>query len=403
MTARRLLLSCFPAALATLLVAGVPMLAVAEIYTEQQGEITFETSWYPRDAAVAGQDEGFTHIEARPELYVETDNAALLLQPRLTGGSAGHGLADLREAHVTTRVGDLDILLGTTIIFWGKTESYNPVDIINSQDFSRGLLRNEKRGAPMLRVSWPVGPGQLDLYAIGFVPNIYPGAKLRERAGLPVKRQESFSNGAKRDDLASALRWSGYFGDIDLGISWFRGTGADPRMRVQPDGSLMPDYSRITQAGLDIQYLRGDSAFKGEVVHRSGQYNLSGVAKTYQAAVVGIEHNLYGVGGSERDLVLIAELARDSRKAAAHSGFQNDLAVGARMLFNDVEDSEAVLLFSRDLDNGAQMISLAGSRRLSDSLTADASARWPMDFEDDPVSGSLARDAAVILSLTYGF
>jgi hypothetical protein len=101
--------------------------------------------------------------------------------------------------------------------------------------------------------------------------------------------------------------------------------------------------------------------------------------------------------------VLIAELARDSRKAAAHSGFQNDLAVGARMLFNDVEDSEAVLLFSRDLDNGAQMISLAGSRRLSDSLTADASARWPMDFEDDPVSGSLARDAAVILSLTYGF
>lgn len=60
MTARRLLLSCFPAALATLLVAGLPMLAVAEIYTEQQGEITFETSWYPRDVAVAGQDEGFT-------------------------------------------------------------------------------------------------------------------------------------------------------------------------------------------------------------------------------------------------------------------------------------------------------------------------------------------------------
>jgi hypothetical protein len=120
MTARRLLLSCFPAALATLLVAGLPMLAVAEIYTEQQGEITFETSWYPRDAAVAGQDEGFTHIEARPELYVETDNAALLLQPRLTGGSAGHGLADLREAHVTTRVGDLDILLGTTDHFLGQ-------------------------------------------------------------------------------------------------------------------------------------------------------------------------------------------------------------------------------------------------------------------------------------------
>lgn len=403
MTAHRLSLRCRIMTLAAILAASMPMLAAAEIYTEQQGEITLESSWHPRDAAVAGQDDAFTHIEARPELYVETDSATLLLQPRLTGGSAGHGLADLREAHVTTRIGDVDILLGTTIMFWGKTESYNPVDIVNSRDFSRGLLRNEKRGAPMLRVSWPVGPGQLDLYAIGFVPNIYPGAKLRERAGLPVKRQETYSNGAKRDDLANALRWSGYFGDVDLGISWFRGTGADPRMLVQPDGTLMPDYSRITQTGLDIQYLRGDSAFKGEFVRRSGQYNLSGVAKTYQAAVVGIEHNLYGVGGSDRDLVLIAELARDSRRAAAHSGFQNDLAAGARILFNDVDDSEAVLLLSRDLDNSAQMISLAGSRRLSDNLTADASARWPMDFTDDPVSGSLAKDAAVILSLTYGF
>jgi len=392
-------LALLPAVLACYL----PLPAAAEIGVEQSGEVMLEASWYPETAAHAGQKDSFAHLEAKPELVIYGDEAEMLLQPRISGGTSGGGLVDFREANVTARLGDADILVGNTILFWGKVESYNPVDIVNSRDFSRGLLRNEKRGAPMLRVSWPVGPGQLDLYAIGFVPNIYPGAKLRERAGLPFKRQETYSNGAKRDDLANALRWSGYFGDVDLGISWFRGTGADPRMLVQPDGTLMPDYSRITQTGLDIQYLRGDSAFKGEFVRRSGQYNLSGVAKTYQAAVVGIEHNLYGVGGSDRDLVLIAELARDSRRAAAHSGFQNDLAAGARILFNDVDDSEAVLLLSRDLDNGAQMISLAGSRRLSDNLTADASARWPMDFTDDPVSGSLAKDAAVILSLTYGF
>ena len=129
----------------------------------------------------------------------------------------------------------------------------------------------------------------------------------------------------------------------------------------------------------------------------------NGQVKNYRAAVMGVEHNLYGFGGSDRDLVLIAELARDSRKAAAHSGFQNDLAIGARMLFNDVEDSEAMLLLSRDLDNGAQLISLTGSRRITDAITADASAKWPMKFKDDPASDALARDATIVLSLTYGF
>ena len=57
----------------------------------------------------------------------------------------------------------MDYLVGNTVLFWGQVESYNPVDIVNARDFSRGLLRSEKRGAPMAKLSWPVGPGQLDL------------------------------------------------------------------------------------------------------------------------------------------------------------------------------------------------------------------------------------------------
>ncbi len=32
-----------------------PSTAIAEIYSEQQGEATLEASWYPRKAAYAGQ------------------------------------------------------------------------------------------------------------------------------------------------------------------------------------------------------------------------------------------------------------------------------------------------------------------------------------------------------------
>ena len=377
--------------------------AGAEIGTEHRGEITAEASWYPRGAAHTGQQDSFLHVETRPELVVYGDAAEALIQPRISGGTAGDASIDVREAHVTARLGDADILVGNTILFWGKVESYNPVDVVNSQDFSRGLMRSEKRGAPMLRLSWPVGPGQLDLLAIDFAENIYPGLSSRERPGLRIAQGASYSGGAKRDDIASAVRWSGYFGDVDLGLSWFRGTGNAPRLLPQADGTLKPDYSRITQAGIDIQYLRGDSALKAELVRRSGQYDRLGTMKSYRAGVFGLEHNLYDIMDSGRDIVLIGEYAYDSRNGMSHSGFQNDMTIGARWLWNDVEDTEMLGLLTRDLDNGAQTLSVSIDRRITDQVTFEASARLPARYHHDPNSAALENDSAIIAALTYGF
>ena len=48
---------------------------------------------------------------------------------------------------------------------------------------------------------------------------------------------------------------------------------------AQSDGSMTPDYSRITQTGVDLQYLMGETALKSEFIHRSGQYDSTGAAK----------------------------------------------------------------------------------------------------------------------------
>ena len=399
-TRRRLAL--LPAVIAfSLSLPALP--ALAETAVEHRGEVTAEASWYPRSAAHAGQEDSFLHVEAKPELVVYGDGAEAIFQPRIGGGTSGSGMVDFREAHVTTRIGEADLLVGSTILFWGKVESYNPVDIVNSLDFSRGLMRSEKRGAPMVRLSWPVGPGQLDLLAVDFVENRYPGLSARERPGLRIKDSTSYSGGATRSDIAKAVRWSGYFGDVDLGVSWFRGTGHAPRLLPQADGTLAPDYSRITQLGLDIQYLRGDTALKAEVVRRKGQYDRLGTASNYNAGVFGIEHSLYGLAGTERDLVLIGEYTRDSRKGLSHSGFQNDLVLGARWVWNDVEDTEVLGLLTRDLDNAAQTLTISVDRRLTDAVTFEASARLPERYDRDPNSTALSRDAALIASLTYNF
>ena len=398
----RLIGACIGLALSGIL-AGATQVS-AEMIIEQRAEIIGEASWYPRKAAHGGQAGSFMHAEAKPELYVAGDEIEILVQPRLTTANRGSGQADLREAHVSGRAGDADYLVGSTIMFWGQTEIYNPVDIINSRDFSRGLQRSEKLGAPMVRLSLPAGPGQVDLMAVDFVANIYPERPLRERIAPKVNNgTPTFSDKADKNDIATALRWSGYVGDLDIGISWFRGTGNAPRLLPQSDGSMTPDYSRITQTGVDLQYLMGETALKGELIHRTGQYDSTGATKTYRAGVIGLERTIYDFDGNGRDMVLLGEYAHDSRQLKAHSGFQNDIAVGARFLWNDVDDTEVMALVIRDLDNGAQTTSISASRRINDQITFDAALRHPIRYGHDAQSAPLSRDMAVIASLTYSY
>lgn len=383
--------------------AAVKAPVASENIIEQRGEVTFETSWYPRSAAYDGQKKSFLHVEAQPELLVFGNNAEWVLKPRVSAGTAGAGLVDFREAHVTSRIGEIDVLVGNTILFWGQAESYNPVDVVNSLDFSRGLMRSEKRGAPMVRISLPAGSGQLDLLAIDFVENIYPGQSLRERVGTRFVEQISFSGGASKDDIGQAARWSAYFGDLDLGLSWFRGTSNAPHLSPQSNGSLQLDYSRINQLGLDIQYLRNDTAFKGEFIRRKGQYDRLGYVKSYRAGVLGLEHSFYDIADSGSDLALLTEYAFDSRNSLSHSGFQNDLTIGARWLMNDINDTEALAFLSKDLDNEAQLLTLSINRRINNWITFKTSMRLPSLFHRDPNSSVLAKDTAIIAALTYRY
>ena len=397
----RLTAALMPVVFAYLAAVKAPV--ASENTIEQLGEVTFETSWYPRSAAYDNQKNSFFHVEAQPELLVFGNNAEWVLKPRVSTGTAGAGLVDFKEAHVTGRTGEIDVLVGNTILFWGKVESYNPVDVVNSLDFSRGLMRSEKRGAPMVRISLPAGSGQLDLLAIDFVKNIYPGQSLRERVGPRFAELPSFSGGASKDDIGQAARWSAYFGDVDVGLSWFRGTGNAPRLSPQSNGTLRPDYSRINQLGLDIQYLQNNTAFKGEFIRRKGQYDRLGNVKNYRAGVLGLEHSFYDIANSGSDLALFTEYAFDSRNSLSHSGFQNDLTIGARWLKNDINDTEALAFLTQDLDNKSQTLTIRVDRRVNDRVTFKTSVRLPSRFHRDPNSSVFARDTAIIASLTYRY
>ena len=390
-----------PAVFVCLAALNAPV--AAGVIVEQRGEATFETSGYPRSAAFDGQENSFFHVQVQPELSVFNDTTEWILQPRISGGTAGVGVADFREAYVASRIGEIDVLVGNTILFWGKVESHNPADVVNSHNYSRGLMRSEKLGAPIVRVSLPIGSGQLDLLAIDFVKNIYPSQSLREHVGTRIGKQVSFSGGASKSDIGHAARLSTYYGDVDLGLSLFRGISNAPRLVPQSNGILQPDYSRINQLALDIQYLRGDTAFKGELIHRKGQYDRLGAFKNYRAGVLGLEHSLYDFASSGGDLVLLTEYAFDSRNSLSHSGFQNDLTIGVRWLKNDINDTEALTLVTQDLDYKSQLLTVRIDRRINDHVTFQTSVRLPSRFHRDPNSSALAKDATIIAAFTYRY
>ena len=379
--------------------------AYAERYVEQYGKAKIDIRYFGQEAAYAQQEDSFGSVDLEPGLLIEDGAYTILFEPRISAGQNGSGRVDLQEAHISTRTSRLDIKVGNSVEFWGKVESFNPVDVLNSYDYTQGLTRGKKLGTNMVKISAPIGDGQFDAYLLPrFTENIYPGVKSRLRPALRVSDDSAlYSSGAKRDDMGYAVRWTSYFGDVDLGLSYISAIGNAPRLVPQMDGSLRPDYSDIQQIGLDIQYLAGDTAYKAELIDRTGQYNRVGILQDYHAAVLGVEHSLYGVSGSDYDLVLIGEYAYDSRQKDSHSGFQRDLAGGFRLLFNDVEDSELLVLATHDLDFTSQTLRASYTTRLTDGLSVEALVSTNAGLSSDLNYSAFDKDTYAGAKLTYSW
>lgn len=378
---------------------------MADRYVEQYGKAELDISHFWQKSAYARQQDSFAHAQIKPGLLVEQDDYELIIEPRISTGVYGAGRIDFAEAHISRRFDKFDIRFGNSVEFWGKVESFNPVDILNSYDYSRGLMRGVKLGTTMVKLSAPVGDGQIDAYLLPrFSENIYPGQKARHRPALPiVNHGETYSSGANRSDMGKALRWTGYFGNVDLGLSYYSATGNAPRLLPQADGTLKPDYSSITQFGLDVQYLAGDTALKAEIIDRKGQYNRVGIERRYQAGVLGIEHSLYGVAGSDYDLVLLGEFASDSRKKDSHTGFQKDVVGGFRLLLNDIDDSVFLVLATHDLDYKAQTLRASYSTRLTDSFSLEALVSTNNRLVKDVNNAAFAKDKYIGAMITYSW
>ena len=160
---------------------------------------------------------------------------------------------------------------------------------------------------------------------------------------------------------------------------------------------LRPHYDLIDQTGLDAQYTSGGWLWKFEGITRSG------IGDRMYALTAGFEYTLYGVAGTNADLGLIGEYLWDSRNDASVAPFADDVALGARLAFNDVQSSELLAVAVVDRNTGGTFVSFEGKRRVGQDWTVGLETRAFLGMQSTDPLYALRRDAYVEVNVTRYF
>ena len=120
--------------------------------------------------------------------------------------------------------------------------------------------------------------------------------------------------------------------------------------------------------------------------------------------MVGGEYTFNGIFETDADLSLLAEWMIDGRRARATNQYQNDLFLGARLAFNDVQGAEFIAGALLDLDTRTRTLNLEFNRRLTDSVSVKAEAVLLLQVDKaDTIVHQTRRDSFIALNLTYSF
>ncbi|HHJ80455.1 MAG TPA: SPOR domain-containing protein [Candidatus Tenderia electrophaga] len=373
------------------------------------GSVTAELRGFFDEPLYAGQRGSTASLAVQPELYISWNDrkSSLTFVPFVRVGDKddARNHADVRELMWINAMGDWELRLGVGKVFWGVTESVHLVDIINQVDLVESPDREEKLGQPMLNLSRFTDWGTWELFVLPlFREQTFAGVNGRLRGPLVVNTDlDALYESDDRDKHVDlAVRWSHYIGDWDIGLSHFSGTSRAPGFVPvlnafgQPE-YLLPLYNLIEQTGLTLQALLGDWAWKLEATSTKEKN------QRYTQSVVGFEYTHVGVFESSMDLGLLLEYIYDSRGELAPGPFEDDVMLGTRWVFNDMQSSEILVGVIADLDGGANSTIIEASRRLGQSWKLALEYRGSSSLEaTDPIY-MLRNDDYFQLELGYFF
>ncbi len=369
------------------------------------GEVGASTRSFWGSAQFPGQHAGSAvSLYAAPGF--EWENEAGSQRARVVGfaridsqdSERSHG--DLREAYWTYLADDWDITLGVNKVFWGVAESRHLVDIVNQSDLLEDIDAEDKLGQPMINVNWQRDWGQLGLFVLpGFRERSFPGRDGRLRAPFVIDSDAAiYESGAKQHHVDIALRYSHYFGDVDVGLAYFDGTAREPRFVPGQSNIFIPVYDQIRQLSLDLQYTQDAWLWKLEALAQDSRIDRFG------AVVAGFEYTFFQLGTGASDLGVILEAHYDARnQRAPQTIFDNDVFVGARWARNDAQDTSVLAGALYDVKTNERFFSVEAERRLTDAITGELVARVFSGAQSTDALRPFEQDDYVELNITWHY
>ena len=338
---------------------------------EWSGYVGLEARQFIEDPLYSEQKKHNQSLVFAPEFYQQWQDGrfSLTFSPYMRQDSSDEqrSHADVRELLWLMVGDDWELRAGMGRLFWGVTESQHLVDIVNQTDLVEDIDGEQKLGQPLINLSLIRDWGTLDLFLLpGFRERTFPGSDGRLRQPLVVDvDQAGYESSAGDQHVDVALRWFQSFGDWDVGLSGFDGTSRDPLFSTGLNGAgqpvLIPYYEQISQFGLDVQLTREGWLWKLEAIRRES------TSTDYRALTGGTEYTFYAIMDSDVDLGVIVEYLYDSRDDLATTPFEDDVMLGARFAWNNVQSTELLAGVIADLDSPAKALNIEASTRIGDS------------------------------------
>ena len=382
-------------------------------------EISFQGRWYPQSPIFSEQRSSTMGAVVKTTLHVEiASKTSFTFTPlyRYDGADSQRTHGDVREAYFLM-YGDWkdtswELRLGQASVYWGVTELYNLVDIVNQTDLVEHPRNRPKLGQPMIHLTvfgdWGVAESLLLPY---HRKRTFPGPKGRLRSRFPINENAIYEHRDEEKHIDVAFRYSNSVGPYDFGLSMFVGTNREPAFLSsgQPKPTtfehltLQPYYEQIEQFGVDVQLTTTGLLYKFEAIHRNGMRNLFGEEENYHAVILGAERTIYNLFDSSASLTVLAEWLYDARGSRSTSVWTNDLFLSGFLSFNDVAGTEFVAGLLADLDYDYRALNLEFKRRLSDSWTMRLESIVNLRSDPADLTYDGRKDSFLGIDFTFGF
>ncbi len=403
MRTHRLWYSLLVLSLALMVIGSTNLNGQKTVEKDFKLELQLENRLFFNDGLYQGQARNHFSVALQPEFGLEWDEGRQSIVGNLffrwDQQDSRRTHFDVRELYYQQVSDKWEWSVGLKKIFWGVTESAHLVDIINQTDQVEGFDGEQKLGQPMFHASIPSKRGTFDLFYLPYTPRRqFPGEAGRLRFPQEIAKNDVDVD-SKLDSFypSFAVRWSHYFGAVDVGVSNFYGIGREPLFKVGSAAEVTAFYPIINQTGLDLQVTSGPILWKLESIYRYAE------EQDFAALAVGLEYTFGNIASSGLDIGILGEYLYDSRGALALSNLANDLFLGARFALNDTQGSELLAGAVIDLKGKGTFISAEGSRRFGDNWKISLESRIFSNIKQDQLAFFFREDSFVLLKVSRFF